>query len=167
MTLMLTIKSGCTVCITIPIIATVKTLIVHCSSWTNVPTLSYKMQLAPILSRYCNIQHHTQQQGQHKLQWSMFWKEQFTNFSSQIQHIDKVFHTTTSWNEWRHESLGGRKSRITRSIEQLAIQDEDSSGDTTRNALFKQRRDRHMDQGLCWLRTHCGKKASWRRRDSD
>jgi len=59
---------------------TVNTLIFLCSNWWNLPTMKYKTQLASMWSISCNIQHLAQQQGQHKIQWSMLWKRTFCHF---------------------------------------------------------------------------------------
>jgi len=77
MKLMLTIKSGCMVSLTIPVLLTVISKIVLCSRWVNVATLTSKMQLASILSITCNIHHLAQQQSQYKQQWSMLRKRTF------------------------------------------------------------------------------------------
>jgi len=78
--LTLTTKAYCTVPLTIPILVTVKTQILLCTSWSNVPTLRYKMHLASILSISCNIQHLAQQQSQHKLLWPILRKRTFRYF---------------------------------------------------------------------------------------
>jgi hypothetical protein len=57
----LPIISHCTVTITIPTLVLVKTLFLVCSSWWNIPTLTYKMQLACKGSISCNFQHLTSQ----------------------------------------------------------------------------------------------------------
>jgi len=74
---MLTIKSWRTVSITILNEITVERQIVLCSSWSNVRTLTLMTELASMWSISCNIQHLTQQQGQHKTQWSMLRKGTF------------------------------------------------------------------------------------------
>jgi len=68
---MLKIRSCGTVSITIANLVTVKPQIVLCSSWSNIPILTYKMQLASMWSTSCNIWHLANQQSQHKLQWPM------------------------------------------------------------------------------------------------
>jgi len=77
MKLTLTIKSCCRVSLTIPNLLTVNRLILLCSRWVNVPTLTWKTQLASIVSISCNIQHFAQQQSQCKLQWSMLRNRSF------------------------------------------------------------------------------------------
>jgi len=62
--------------------------------------------------------------------------------------------------------LGSRDSPTTWGIAQLEIQKEAWGGETTRNALLKQWREREMDWGLCWERNRWGKKPSWRHRGS-
>jgi len=80
MKLTLSIKSGCMVSLTIPTLLKVTSQIWQCSRWFNIPTLTYKTQLASILSICCNIQHPAQQQSQHKLQWSMLQRRTFHHF---------------------------------------------------------------------------------------
>jgi len=58
----------------------VKIELLLCSRSVNVPTLTYKMKLASILSISCNIQHLTQQQRQGKLQWKMLRKRTVCGF---------------------------------------------------------------------------------------
>jgi len=80
MKLTLSIKSCCTVSITIPISLKMTRQMLLFSRWINVPTLTYKMQLASILSISCNIQHIGKQQSHRKLQWSTLWKTTFRHF---------------------------------------------------------------------------------------
>jgi len=61
-----------------------------------------------------------------------------------------------SSSEWRQEQLGSRMSTSPWDIVQFAIQNEACGWERTRNALFKQRREREMDWGLCWDRNHWG-----------
>jgi len=68
--------------------------------------------------------------------------------------------------EWREERLGSSESLSTWGIAQLEIQKVACGGDTTRNAVLKQWREREMDWRLCWERNPQGKEASWRRRGS-
>jgi hypothetical protein len=76
----LTINLWCMVSMTIPNDVRVKTQILICSSWLNLPTLTYKTQLASMWSISCIIEHLTQQQGQHKIEWSMLQKRTFRHF---------------------------------------------------------------------------------------
>jgi len=76
----LTIKSQCMISMTIPNEVTVKMLILLCSNWSNLPTLTQKMQLASVWSTSCNIQHLVQQQGQYKMQGSMLLNGTFRHF---------------------------------------------------------------------------------------
>jgi len=76
----LTIKSCYTVSTTIPNVVIVKTQILPCSSWSNVPTLTYKMQRASRWSTSCNIRNLAQQQTHHKIQWSMLQSRIFCHF---------------------------------------------------------------------------------------
>jgi len=93
----LTINSYCTVSITNPNVVMVKTQILLCSSWSNIPTLTYKTHLASISSISCNLQHLAQQQSQHKIQWStlqnrtfgLYWQENTANCQS-IPHDDAI-----------------------------------------------------------------------------
>jgi len=94
-------------------------------------------------------------------------KALFASSSRQIQQIDKAVHTSTSSSEPRQERLGGRNGPSVGSIARLMIQEEASSGEMSRNALFKQWREREMDRGLSGERNRCGKKASSRRRGSN
>jgi hypothetical protein len=57
MKLTLTIKSWCTVSLTIPDLLTVKNQVLLGSRYVNVLTLTYTTQLAAILSISCIIQH--------------------------------------------------------------------------------------------------------------
>jgi len=139
--LMLTFKSCCTVSLTIPYLLTVKRQIRLCSRWLNVPTLTYKTQLASILSISCNIEHLAQQQSQCKLQWSILRKEPFATSSRQILQIDNAFHAMTSSREWLQEQRGSRKSPSPWGTAQLAIQIEACGRETTRNAHLKQWRE--------------------------
>jgi hypothetical protein len=84
MKLTLTIRSGCTVRVTIVDLLTVKEQILLCLRWVNVLNLTYKTQLASILSITCNIQHLTQPQSPCKRQWSMIGKEVFATSGGQI-----------------------------------------------------------------------------------
>jgi len=97
MKLALKIRSCCTVHLTILILVTVKTQILVCTSWSNVPTFTYKMQLASILSISCNIQHLAQWHGPHKLQCSMLRKRTFHHFAQanpanrqRVRHDDVI-----------------------------------------------------------------------------
>jgi len=94
-------------------------------------------------------------------------KEPFAIFGTQIRQIDKVFHTMMSSSESRQEWLGSRKGPSYWCVMQLAIWKDACGGEITRNTLFKQRREGEMDRGLCGNRDRCGKKASWRCRDSN
>jgi len=80
MKLRLTIQSCYTVSLTIPDLLTVRMQSLLCWSWVNIPTLTYKTQLASILSISCDIQHLAQQHCQHKLQWAMLWKSTYRHF---------------------------------------------------------------------------------------
>jgi len=114
MKLTLTIKSCCTVSLTIPILLTVKRQILLCSRWLNIATLTYKTQLASILSISCNIQHLAQQQSQCKLQWSMLRKRTFDHFqlanmankhSGPHNNIIKWTKATAAWKQKESETL--------------------------------------------------------------
>ena len=71
----LNIKSCYRFSITIPNEVTVKTQILLCSSWSTIPTLKLKTQLASMWSISCNIKHFAQQQRQLTIQWSMLrWR---------------------------------------------------------------------------------------------
>jgi len=94
-------------------------------------------------------------------------KELFAIASRHIWQIDKVHHTTTSSCEWRQQGLQRRQGPRSWSVAQLAIQNQAWGGETTRNTLFKQRRQGEIDRALCGKRDRCGRNASWRRRDSD
>jgi hypothetical protein len=59
---------------TIPKEVSVKTLILLCSNLSNLPTLTYKTQLASMWSVSCNIQHLANEEGQHKIKWLMLLK---------------------------------------------------------------------------------------------
>jgi len=65
------------------------------------------------------------------------------------------------------ERLGGRAGPRVGSIAQIEIQKEALCGEKTGNALFNQRREREMDQGLCGERDRCAKKVTSRCSDSD
>jgi len=149
MKLTLTIKSCCTVCLTIPILGTVKTLILRCSCWSNVPNMTYKTQLASISSISCNILHVAHHQSLHKRQWSMLRNRSFDSSSRQIRQLEKAFNTITSSSESRQEGLGSRKSSSLWGIGQLAIQKEARGGEMMTNALLNHRRETAMDQELC------------------
>jgi hypothetical protein len=60
------IEAYCTIRIVNPTFVRAKKLILHCSWWPNVPTLTYKMLLASILFISCNIQHLGQNLSQYK-----------------------------------------------------------------------------------------------------
>ena len=94
-------------------------------------------------------------------------KELFSTSGRQRGQIYKEVYTSTSSCEWQQERPGGRSGPSVGSIAQLVIQKELFSGKMTGNVLFKQPRERDMDQGLCGERDRCRKKASLRRRDSD
>jgi len=112
----LTIKSWCTVSMTIPNKVIVKTLILLYSSWSILPTLTYKTQLASMWSISCNIQHLAQQQSQHKTQLSMFQKRTFPHFrwantgnedSNPHDNVIKSRQDTVAWRlnvseHWEH-----------------------------------------------------------------
>jgi len=80
MKLRLKIMSFWRIWFTIPIVVTVKTQTLLCSSWWNVSTLTLMTQLAPISSISCNIQHLAQQHSQHNLQWLMLHQRTFCYF---------------------------------------------------------------------------------------
>jgi len=93
----LTIKLSCTLSITILIWVTIKMQMLHCSSWTNIPTLIWKMQLACISSISCNIQHLAQQQRQHKHTLPMLGKWTLLQIRrANIIHWQSVSHDTVS-----------------------------------------------------------------------
>jgi len=71
MKLMVTIKSCCTVSITISNLVIVKSQILLCSTWSNVPTVTQMTQLASMSSICCNIQHLAQPQSQYNQQLSI------------------------------------------------------------------------------------------------
>ena len=145
----LTIKSQYTVSMTIPTEVTLKTLILLCSNWWNLPTLTQKTQLASMWSISCNIQHLAQQQGQHKIQWSMLRKRTFhhirwANMANQRRNphddVTKWIQARVAWRQkgsqrWEHCAAYDLK--------------EGFGGETTGITLFKQRRQWEIDQGLC------------------
>jgi len=115
MKLTLTIQSCCTVSLTIPDLLTVNRQSLLCSSWVNVPTLTYKTQLASILFISCNIQHLAQQYCQHKLQWSMLGKRTFRQFqwanmanrpSGPHDNIMKQIQARAIWKQKEFKPLG-------------------------------------------------------------
>jgi len=85
MTQMLKIRSWCMVSIAIPNAVMVKTQILFCSSSSNIPTLTYKMQFASMWSISCNIWHLAHQQSRHMIQWSMLRKWTFPH--SRLAHM--------------------------------------------------------------------------------
>jgi len=91
----------------------------------------------------------------------------FAMSSAQIRQIYPALHTKTSSSEWRQEWLGGRKGLSIGRIVQHKIQKAALGGEKTRNALFKQWREREMDRRLCGLRDCWSKKESWRRWDNN
>jgi len=109
----LPIKSWSTVSMTIPNEVTVETLILLCSNWSNLPTLTLKTQLASMWSSSCNVQHLAPQQGQHKIQWLMLRKTSFRHFRRanmanrrSIPHDDVIWRikTRVAWTERGSES---------------------------------------------------------------
>jgi len=115
MELTLTIKSSCMVSVTIPDLLAVKREILLCSRCVNIPTLTYKTQLASILSITCNIQHLAQQQSQRKRQWSMLRKRTFRHSgranmpnqqSSPLNDVIKWMKARAAWKQREFEPLG-------------------------------------------------------------
>jgi len=168
MKLMPTIKSCCLVGLTISDSLTVKREVLLCSRWVNVLTLTYKTQLAFILSICCNIQHLTQQRSQSKLQWSKLphntfrhiWRADTANWQCGLpNNVIKRKKARADWRQKESEPLGY-------CIGQHEMQNEACVGETTRNASLNQWRDREIVWGLCWERNRRGKKASRRRRGS-
>ena len=96
MKLTLKIMSCCTVNLTIPILLTVIWQILLCSRWLNVPTLTWKTQLASILSISCNVQYLAQQHSQNRLQWSMLQHRTFRRFRRA---------NTVSWEGGPHDNV--------------------------------------------------------------
>ena len=94
-------------------------------------------------------------------------REQYATFGRHIWHIDPKVHTQTSSSKWRQQRLGSRQSLSPWGIAQLAIQEEASGLEMTRNTLLKQWREREMDRSLCWERNRCCKQAVWRCRGRD
>jgi len=74
------IMKYCTVNIAIPDIVTVKWQILLSSSWSSIPTLISRTNLASMWSLSCNIQLLTHPQSQHKMQWSMLRKRTVLHF---------------------------------------------------------------------------------------
>jgi len=66
--------------LTIPDSLSVWREVLLCSRWVNVLTLTYKTQLASILSISGNMQHLAQQQSEYLLQWSMLQEKTFRHF---------------------------------------------------------------------------------------
>jgi len=93
--------------------------------------------------------------------------EHSTTSGRQIWQLNNTIHMTTSFSEWRQHWIGDAQAPSHISILQLAIQIEGCGGTKTQNTLLKQWGESEMDLGLCGLRDGCGKKASWRCRDSD
>jgi len=110
MKLTLTIKSCCTVSLIIPHLLTVKREVLPCSRWVNILTLTWKTQLASVLSISSNIQNLAQQQSQGKLQWSMLRTRSFHHLLWADTAINKATYPMTSSSKWRHERLGGKKN---------------------------------------------------------
>jgi len=115
MKLMLSIKSCCTVSLTIPNLLTVKREILLCSRWVNIPTLTWKTQLASILSMFGNIQHLAQQQSQCKPQWSMLRKKTYHHFRQAIManrhscppnDVIKRMKARAAWKQTESEPMG-------------------------------------------------------------
>jgi len=93
----LTIKWYYTVRVTIANDVTVKTLILVCSSWTNVSPLTYKTQLPSMWSTSCNIQHLAQEQSKHMIQWLMLRKRTLHHFRrANIAHLRSAQHDNVS-----------------------------------------------------------------------
>jgi len=115
MKMTLIIMSCCTVSITIPDLWTVKREILLCSRWVNIPTLTYKMQLASILYITCSIHHLAQQQSQRKLQWSRLrkwpfrrvrWADTAPRHSVQPNVGIKRMKARAAWRQTESEPLG-------------------------------------------------------------
>jgi len=77
--------------ITISNVIAVKTEILLCSSWLNVPTVPYMMQPTLMWYTSCNIQYNVKQHSQYIIQWSVHWKSTFPHFylanTANLQHF--------------------------------------------------------------------------------
>jgi len=73
----LNIVQCCKASIAIPNVVMVKTQVLLCSSGLTIPTWTYKTQLSSMRSISCNIQHLTNQQRKHNIQWSKLRKSTF------------------------------------------------------------------------------------------
>jgi len=130
------IKSCCTVSIAILNEMMVRMQILHCSTWSSIPTLTTTTQLASMWSISGNIQHLPQQQSQHKIHAQYSKKEPFATSGRQIRHIDKLLHMMRLSSEWNQNRLRHRNSPGLRSMAQLTIQNESCGGSTTGNTLW-------------------------------
>jgi len=165
--LTLTMKSCCKVCLTIPILVTVKTPILLCSSWSNRLSLTSKTQLVSLSSMCCNIKHLAQHKSQHKLQWAMLRYRTFGHsLRAMMANRQCVRHDDVIMQMQERVAC---KQKESEPLEHCAAcnPNEACSREMTRNALFKQWREGEMDWGLCWERNRCGRKASSRCRDCD
>jgi hypothetical protein len=80
----------------------------------------------------------------------------------QLRQPNEAFHTPTSSGKYREEWLGGKTGPSIACIAQFTIENEVCGGETTGNTLFKQSREREMDQTLCGAGDRSGNKSSSR-----
>jgi len=135
MKITLTIKSGCMVRTTIPILVKVKRRLCFVQADHTYQPLYKRHSLPP----YCpylatsNISSNNKVNPMYNSQCSD--NKLFTAATGEIRPHNTVFHTTTSSSDSWQERLLSSKSLSAWSIVQLVIQKEACSGEMTRNAL--------------------------------